>query len=254
MKGEHIMFKRIITMCAVLLWCGSAFGAHPLITDDAGTQGAGRFQLELNGEYAKDGSDSTTETAATITGGIRDDLDLVISAPYQFLRFNDEEGERVTEDGISDAAAELKWRFYEQEGLGLALKPGITFPTGDDAKGLGDGKASYSLLFITTMEFDAITYHANLGFTKNRKELRDVWNYSVAAEYEIMKDLMLVGNIGGETNSDKETNTHPVFILGGLIYTVNDSLSVDIGIKTGLNNAEPDYTVLAGLAITLGRQ
>jgi len=223
-----------------------------LVTDDAGTQGAGKFQLELTGEYAKDGGDSTTETAAAVAGGIRDDLDFMLSVPYQFLRSRDDEGNRVTEDGISDAALELKWRFYETEHCSLALKPGITFPTGDEDKGLGDGKAGYGAVFIATGDIEPVTLHLNLGYTKNRKELRDVWHYSIAAEYELKKDLLAVGNLGGETNPDRGLNTHPAFILGGLIYTVNESLSVDIGIKAGLNNAEPDYAVLAGLAVVFG--
>ncbi len=246
------MIKRIITICAVLLWCGSAFGAHPLITDDAGTLGAGNLQLELNGEYAKDGGDSTTETAAAVVGGLRDDLDIVISVPYQFLRSTDDEGARVTEDGISDAALELKWRFYETEHCSLALKPGITFPTGDEDKGLGDGKAAYSAVLIGTGDIDPVALHLNLGYTKNRKELKDVWHYSLAVEYEMANNLLLVGNIGGETNPDKGSGTHPAFVLGGLIYNVSEALSVDAGIKAGLNKAEPDYAVLAGLTFAFG--
>lgn len=246
------MIKKIITYFAVLLWCGPVYGAHPLITDDAGTLGAGAVQLELNGEYAKDSSDSTTEIAAAVSGGVRDDLDLVFSVPYQLLRFNDEESSRTTEDGISDIAVEMKWRFYEKESFSLAIKPGITLPTGDDDKGLGDGKASYGMVFISSVELGPVTPHANIGYTKNRKELRDVWHYSLAAEYEVMKNLMLVGNIGGETNPDKESDTHPAFILGGLIYTVNEDISFDIGIKAGFNKAEPDYAVLAGLVFAFG--
>lgn len=248
------MFKRIITMFAVFLWCGSAFGAHPLITDDSGTQGAGKFQVELNGEYAKDGGDSTTEVSASVTGGISDNLDLVISAPYQFLRFRDEEGNRITEDGISDIAVELKWRFYEKEGFSLALKPGITFPTGDDEKGIGDGKAAYGAVLIATRELAPAIVHVNLGFTKNRSELRDIWHYSLSAEYEVNENLLLVGNVGVESNPDRGSDTHPVFLLGGLIYSLSDNVDIDFGIKTDLNNAGPDYTVLAGLAVTFGRE
>jgi len=43
------MFKKILTGLAItLLTAGVAFGAHPLITDDTGTQGKGKFQLEVN--------------------------------------------------------------------------------------------------------------------------------------------------------------------------------------------------------------
>ena len=43
-------------LAGVLIFCftTSLYAAHPLITDDTGTQGKGRFQLELNGEYSFD--------------------------------------------------------------------------------------------------------------------------------------------------------------------------------------------------------
>ena len=153
----------------------------------------------------------------------------------------------ITEHGISDIGIEIKWRFYDREGLSLALKPGITLPIGDDEKGLGDGKTSYGLAFISTREIDPIILHLDVSFTKNRRELRDVWHYSLAAEYRATRKLRLVGNIGGETNPDRNSNTHPAFILGGLIYCLQENLELDLGIKAGLTQAEPDYHVLAGL-------
>jgi hypothetical protein len=41
-------------LSAVLLVHAIAWGAHPLITDDAGTQGKGKFQFEVSGQYDSD--------------------------------------------------------------------------------------------------------------------------------------------------------------------------------------------------------
>jgi hypothetical protein len=41
---------------------------------------------------------------------------------------------------------------------------------------------------------------------------------------------------------------HPAFILGGVIYSITESLDIDFGIKAGLNDVETDYAFLAGLA------
>lgn len=241
------MVKIVFTMAMVLLISSEVFGAHPLITDDTGTQGTGKFQWELIGEHARDNHDSTTDPATIFTVGFRDNIDLVLSVPYRFIRFRDAEGNRKTDDGVSDIGIEMKWRFYEKNSLGFALKPVLTFPTGDDKKGLGDGNASYSLAFISTKEIAPIILHLNLSFTKNSKELRDVWHYSLAAEYAVTRNLKLVGNAAGEANPDRNSRTHPVFILGGIIYSLYETLDLDIGIKGGLNNAEPHYTILAGL-------
>lgn len=241
------MFKKTMVMVVVLLWSGLAFAAHPLITDDTGTQGKGKFQFEVNGEYVNDNGNSVTEIAAIFSAGITDNLDLVVGMPYQFLRTKDGDGNRTTENSISDTSIELKWRLYEKEGLSFALKPGVTFPTGKDEKGLGDGRASYSLFFITTKEMEPFTLHLNLGYIKNRTELRDIRHYSLAGEYKPVKDLRIVANIGGETNADRGSNVHPIFLLGGVIYSFRENIDMDFGIKTGLNKAEADYAVLAGL-------
>jgi hypothetical protein len=64
---------------------------------------------------------------------------------------------------------------------------------------------------------------------------------------EVVKDLSVVANIGAERNPDRNSNTDPAFILGGVIYAVSEGLDVDLGVKAGLNKTETDSTVLAGI-------
>ena len=227
---------------------GNSHAAHPLISDDTGTTGTGKFSLEMNAEYANDNGDSETQLAATLSAGIRENIDLVASMPYLFTRIN-EGNETLKEDGLSDITVEVKWRFYEKEGFSFAIKPGIILPTGEEKKGLGDGKAAYSLYFLTTKELDPVSLDLDLGYIKNRRELRDIWLYTLAAEYAVSKPLTLVANIGGETNPDRESSVHPLFLLGGMIYKINENFSIDFGLKTGLDKAEADYTVLAGIIL-----
>lgn len=119
-----------------------AYAAHPLITDDTGTQGKGKFQIEVNAEHANDNGNTETALGATLSAGVLDNVDIVIGAPYVFLSEKDDTGHRSYEDGISDLSLALKWRLYENEGLSFALKPGVTLATGDVDKGLGDGKST----------------------------------------------------------------------------------------------------------------
>ena len=138
------MFKKIFTIALAVLWYGLAFAAHPLITDDTGTQGKGKFLVEINSEsgFDKEKEEGLTtkqksgEVATTLSYGITDHLDIVLRVPYQWLRVK-EDGETISkENGFSDVSLELKWRFYESKGLSFALKPGLSFPTGDENKGL----------------------------------------------------------------------------------------------------------------------
>lgn len=239
----------------------SSFAAHPLITDDTGTQGKGKFQLEVNSEvyYDKESEagvkTKTTggEVASLLSYGVIDNLDIILGIPYQWFKVK-EDGEIISrEKGLSDISLELKWRFYEyeREGWSFAIKPGVTFPTGKEKKDLGSGKFTYSIFFITTKEIEPFAFHFNLGYTRNENKLderKDIWHISLASEWEILKDLKLVANIGSERNPDKTSNRPPVFILGGFIYSIFENFDIDMGIKGGLNHPETDFTFLAGIA------
>ena len=235
------MFTKNLTLLLVFLYCGTAFAAHPLITDDTGTQGKGKSQVEFNAEYGHECEEglttSTAEIAAILSYGLMDDIDIVFGIPYKYINKDDSET-TATDDGISDISNELKWRFYEQNGLSFALKPGISLPTGDDKKGLGAGKTAYSAFFITTKESNPWLFHLNLGYTRNENrvdERKDVWHASLAAELKIAEGLKAVANIGAKRNTDKSSNTGPAFILGGIVYSIRENFDVDFGVKRGLN-------------------
>jgi hypothetical protein len=247
--------KRIFAVLSLVFICAStAHAAHPLITDDTGTQGKGKFQLEINSEFSHEDENGAKEDAFEISSilsyGLTDSVDIVLGVPYQFIRVK-EDGQKNRENGLSDISLELKWRFYDNDGLSLALKPGLTLPTGDDDKGLGAGRATYSAFLITTKEMDPWAFHLNLGYIRNENksdERKNLWHASLATGYGISEKVTLVGNIGVEQNADRNVNTDPAFILGGLIYSVSENLDLDFGIKGGLTKPEADYSVLAGLA------
>lgn len=251
---KHFMAVFLTLVLSIFICSSSIFAAHPLITDDAGTMGKGKAQVEMNFEYSqhKEGGVkvNVTDLSAILTYGVTDNVDIVLSVPYQFIKVKTE-GETFKENGISDVSLELKWRFYQEKGVGcLALKPVLTLPTGDDDKRLGNGRATFGLYFIASKEINPVTLHLNLGYIRNENKFddrKDLWHISLASEIEVMKELKLVANIGMERNSDRESNTHPAFILGGLIYTISEQIDIDFGVKTGLNKAEVDYSLLAGL-------
>ena len=131
---------------------------------------------------------------------------------------------RQKSDGLSDIAIEAKWRFYENEGVSFALKPGFTIPTGDDEKDLGSGKMTYYLYLISSYEMETRAFHINLAYIRNENkgdDRKDIWHASFASTVDVMKDLKLAGDIGIESNPESASSTPPVYILGGLIYSAS---------------------------------
>jgi hypothetical protein len=248
-------------LCAALLVApGLSQAAHPLITDDTGTQGKGKFQLELNGQY-----DSDKETvdgvkikaiggqaAATLSYGILGNADLVLSLPYLWGKIEENESTTYSEKGISDLVLEAKWRFFEKEGYSLALKPGVRIPTGDYKNGLGAGDVGYQAFLIGSKEMAPWTFHANLGYMHNENKIdeqKNIWHASLATTWEAIKNLKLVANIGIERNPAGNANNDPAFLIGGMIYSVAENIDLDCGVKYGLNSSETDWSLLAGITV-----
>jgi hypothetical protein len=259
MKINYFAANIFFCFCFIVLSLSSvSYAAHPLITDDTGTQGKGKFQVELDSEFSfdkeKDEGITTkerdSEVSTVMSYGITDNIDIVLGLPYQWMIKEKEDGDvTADENGISDISIEVKWMFYEKYGFSAALKPGITLPTGDDEKGLGTGRVTSSLFLIATEEIEPWAFHFNLGYIRNEnrsEERKDIWHASLASEVEVANKLTLVANVGIEKNPDKVSTTDPAFILGGVIYSVTDAFDIDFGLTAGLNKPETDYSVLAG--------
>ncbi|NTV25723.1 MAG: transporter [Chlorobiaceae bacterium] len=254
-------------MAAAMLFCTApAYAAYPLFTDDTGTQGAGCWQVEFNTAFSRSSEteggvsfkEREGEATTVFSYGVAKRMDIVVGLPYQWYQNREDQLVTADESGIGDMTVELKWRCFEEEknGFSLALKPGISLPTGDADKGLGIGRVTGGAVLIATKESGPLTLHANAGYHRNAYDRdeddaasnKDIWSASVAGEYALSEKLRAVADIGIETAEEKGAQTHPSFIVGGLIYSVTENFDFDLGIKGGLNDAEPDTTMLLGVA------
>jgi Putative MetA-pathway of phenol degradation len=250
----------------VTLGAAPSFAGPPLITDDTGTVEPGRAEVELNGGYTYDReSDNgvSTRTEAfdgemKVTTGITRDLGVSLTVPYLFNERVTEAGQPAeTNDGFGDMTLELKYRFFEHEGLSLAVKPTVLLPTGKYSAGLSDGRWGFGGSLIATREFLDGKYllHANLGYEHHnfrtdlqRDENRsDVWSGSLAGEVQVMKGLTLMADFGLATAQDTSTSELCSYGLVGARYEVAEFLDVDAGIKVGLTKPEDDLALLYGV-------
>jgi len=251
------MVKRWVILFLIVLLPVSAEAGLPLLTDDAETQGAGKYQIEAGGEYDRDretvdgifSKETDHSISTTLTYGVAGPVDVFIASSY-IRTVVQADGAGTTEArGISDTAAGLMWRFYTHEGLSLAVKPAVNVPTGDDEKGLGSGKFGYSTTFIVSKEIEPWEFHLNLGYARNNNTLGervDVWQASLAMLYEVAKDFKLCADTGIETNRDAKSEIEPAYLLAGIVYEVKDNFELSLGLKTGLNKPETDWAVLPG--------
>ena len=97
-------WKRSAGALAAILFTSGAYGAHPLNTEDTGTQGKGGWQLEVNGERNQDRVAGETvkgaQAAAVLSYGAGEDVDLQFGVPWQ------DNGEAR---GAGDLIGAIKW-------------------------------------------------------------------------------------------------------------------------------------------------
>lgn len=246
--------KLKIALGIAIIACPSIlFAAHPLITDDTGTQGKGKLQIESNYEYGvdKDGGDEFKSGVLnnTISFGISENVDGVFSLPYMWWK---DGANNLKQSGISDISVQLKYKFYENEknGVSFGIKPGFSIPSGDEKKGLGSGRMGYSGCFIVSKEFNSSGFHLNLGYSRNENKLdekKDIYNASIAGFIRIKNNLNIVWDIGTRTNTDKGADNNPAYAIMGFIYSLLDNFDIDAGVKRGITSSETDWTYLFGL-------
>jgi hypothetical protein len=252
-----------IFIATALVFPLPSLAAHPLVTDDTGTQGDGHHALELNAELGRDRADGEVAeggAAAILSMGAGDAVDLVIGVPASWSRVRVGGTVRDESAGANDATLELKWRFLEREGFSLAVKPGLSLPTGDPRRGLGAGSIGYGLALIATQAFGPVALHFNGAFAHNDHELatdrtstrHQTWHASAAATAEVVTGLQLVANLGVQSPGERSATTWPAFALVGAVYSITDRIVLDLGVRTGLNAADTDLVVLAGAAYRFG--
>lgn len=252
--GMAKSFLMVGVIVALGAWSVAIWSAHPLITEDTGIQGKGKTQLEAQLERGHENELGTTETsvrfASVLSWGFHDFADVILSLPYERITTR-ADGETIAERGRGDVGVDVKWRFHEAGKMSLALKSGLVSPTGDEARGLGDGKTNYSLLFISSFDYDPWALHAHVGYLRHRNlaEERGGVRHASIGGWRRVEKFKFAFDVGRDTSVDRRFDAAAAFGIFGVIYSPNRDLDLDFGVKWGLRDPEVDRTLLIGATL-----
>lgn len=229
--------------------------AHPLITEDAYTLGQGVTQIEAGFEHARFDQASVegrvNDVRLVLSYGLLDDVDLLLGAPYLDTRELSATGVERT-SGFADVSLEAKWRFWDSEFVKVALKPGLTLPSGDFRKGLGAGKPIPSIFLVSTFEREPWIWNVHVGYLRNESRLderRDLLHLSGSVVYRMNPQLQWALDLSVDSNVDKHEATLPAVALAAAIYSPTEHIDLDLGVKIGLNSAADAYAYLGGATL-----
>jgi hypothetical protein len=208
---------------AACLFAAPAYGAHPLITEDTGTQGAGNQQLEVNFNRF-DFTESRWQSLWGVTWsiGVRDNVDLQVGMPY------------FGGLGKGDLSVDLKWRYWQSGDFSLGAKPGFTLPTGDESERIGAGEKTYGALLFFSYEPEAWALHGQAGYRRfeNVLDLRkDLWQFSGSFWLKPLEGLKLVSDLAWSTDPRVEVGSWIRSFILGVIWSPLKNLDLDAGIR-----------------------
>src|SRR5947209_15716981 len=108
--------------------------AHPLISEDTGTQGRGKFELELGTQTTHVEGGRVRELDPQLSYGVLDTVDAIVRPSYFWLGgpAADAAGRR---HGFGATAIDVKWRAATSLPWSVGTRAGVDAPTAADGLG-----------------------------------------------------------------------------------------------------------------------
>ncbi len=247
--ARHATWSAVV-LTAVFGFAVPGAAGPPFVTDDPDTPELGGWEINLPVVVEHEGRDSEIEGPLfDLNYGLRSNVQLMVEGGILTLR--PERGRSVS--GMADMAVGLKWRFLDEQGgwPALALYPQVTLPTGDEERGLGDGRPAYVVPLVVSRSFGRWTLFGNVGrVVQTVAGGRDYWFHGLVLEREVGDRLSLAAEIYGNSPYEPGERSATAFNVGGTLR-LTDRYGLLFSAGRGLSGG-PDTTVYLGLQMLVG--
>lgn len=211
---RYLIYSTILTVALM------GEGGLPMMTDGTGTPGDGNWELNIGVKSERTGSSTRNEAPIIdLNYGWGDQIQLKIESAY--IHF-DEEGSQ--ENGLGNAKAGLKWRFYEDETFSLSTYPQYTFsPLRKNIdKGIADVDEAWFFPIEMSKQFGSIGITAEVGYLAISHDY-DWIKSGVIVGYQPTESLGLLAEIyrSAQSNGKEES----IFLNTGLTYVLNPNIN-----------------------------
>jgi len=248
MKDPTLAARAAAFLLTALVAAG-ARAAHPIQTEDTGTQGAGNLELE-NG-FARERDDDVGATVIAnyqpqLSVGLTPTFDAIVQPSWVSRRTR----RAATISGAGDTNLDAKWRFFGSDPWSLAVRAGLELPTARAGSGLPHGQLGEHALLVATWDATPTTVHFNAGASHVPPVpgVRATTAVVSAAVLQAIDERLLV-TVDSQFTQDPSPARHawPGDMLAGAIWTLRPGLDVDLGYEAGINARPRARAWLAGL-------
>jgi Putative MetA-pathway of phenol degradation len=197
-----------------LVGASSAQAGPPFVTDDPEPPPPGGW--EINVPFILERTSGRTEMDSPLFDlnyGLPN-VQLKLEIPIAVVH-DDGNGTRA---GAGDLLIGVKWRFLnnEQPEFQLGVYPQLLLPTGDRARGLGEGRSAFVFPVVAQKNWKKWTLYSNVGFWwQTAKETRNYIYAGAVLEREINERLTLGAELFGNSPKERNGRSDVAFNLGG---------------------------------------
>ena len=233
---------------AALLALGvpAAFAAHPLQTEDTGTQGAANVEIENGLSRARFDATTLTVYQPQVSVGLATTVDAIVQPSLVWLHAP----AQPAVSGLGDTNFDAKWRFWGSDPWSFAIRAGVAAPTSEHGLGLPHGQVSEHALLVATWDDAPTTVHANLGLTRVPRApgTRETTLHLSAAVMQALNERVIL-TVDGELDQDPDPARHawPGSLLAGAIWTARPGLDLDVGYQRSIDARPVNRQWMAGL-------
>ena len=221
-----IVLAWVSCACALLTGPGAprpVFGGPPFVTDDPEPVPLHHWELYLAGTYSRErGGESALAPMVEVNYGAFPDVQLHLVAPFAYDHPTGEGGHF----GYGDTELGIKYRpIHETERLPqVGIFPLVELPTGDEGRGLGNGKAQFFFPIWLQKSWDEgkWTTYGGGGYWVNLGDgNEDFWRVGWEIQRRLADNLVLGGEIFFETEDTRDGEDHTAFNIGA-IYDIDE--------------------------------
>lgn len=207
-----------------LLAPGPVQAGPPFVTDDPEPPPPAGW--EINVPFIIERTPGTTEMDAPLFDlnyGLPD-IQLKLEVPIKIVH----EDSNGTLAGAGDLLIGVKWRFFysEKSQLQLGIYPQLLVPSGDHARGLGEGRTAFVLPLVAQKNWEKWTLYGNVGYWwRTAAETRNYFYAGAVLERDINQRLTLGAELFGNSPKERGGHSELAFNVGG-VWKLNEHLNL----------------------------
>jgi hypothetical protein len=207
-----------VAICPLAFSNARAQGGPPLITDDPGTPGSGKFEINLAIAFERRPSEVAFDAPAIdINYGVGENIQLTLQTAPVVLKRRD----HGLVGGVGGTEAALKWRFLDEEkaGVDVSMFPRVIFNILQSSvrRGLSEDGTRVQLPFQVAKKFGKVALDFEWGALASTVG-RSEWLYGIVGGVELTKSTTVMAELHGTSRMSFD----------------RDVLAVNVGIRQKL--------------------